>query len=114
METQTVAALLQTVQDNLPKDELLFDLADLFKIFGDATRIKILYSLFEADLCVFEIAELLSMTQSAISHQLRVLKDSKLVACRREGKAIIYSLADNHVRSIIAQGYEHITEPKSY
>ncbi len=107
-------ATMKNVRTKMPEDELLFDLADLFKIFGDATRIKILYALFEEELCVCEISQLLSMTQSAISHQLRILKDSKLVACRRDGKAIIYYLADDHVRSIIAQGYEHITEPKSY
>lgn len=105
---------LKKVKEGMPEDELLSDLADLFKIFGDSTRIKILYSLFEADLCVCEISELLCMTQSAISHQLRILKDSKLISCKRDGKAIIYYLADDHVRSIIAQGYEHITEPKSY
>ncbi len=107
-------ATMKNVRMKMPQDELLFDLADLFKIFGDATRIKILYALFEEELCVCEISQLLSMSQSAISHQLRILKDSKLVACRRDGKAIIYYLADDHVRSIIAQGYEHITEPKSY
>ena len=83
---------------------------DLFKVFGDTTRIKILYSLFESELCVCAIAELLSMTQSAISHQLKVLKNAKLVGNRREGKTIIYFLADDHVRSIIGQGYEHLTE----
>lgn len=107
-------ASLEKVREQMPEDELLFDLADLFKIFSDATRMKILYALFEEELCVCEISELLSMTQSAISHQLRILKDSKLVACRRDGKAIIYYLADDHVRSIVAQGYEHLTEPKSY
>ena len=101
---------VRTVRDGMPPDELLCDLGDLFKVFGDTTRIKILYSLFEAELCVCAIAELLSMTQSAISHQLRVLKNAKLVGNRREGKTIIYFLADDHVRSIIGQGYEHLTE----
>ena len=94
----------------MPKDELLSDLADLFKIFGDTTRIKILYALFESEMCVCAIAELLNMTQSAISHQLSVLKKNSLVSSRREGKTLIYALADDHVRSIIDQGYEHITE----
>lgn len=94
----------------LPDEEHLCDLADLFKIFGDTTRMRILYSLFEAELCVCAISELLGMTQSAISHQLRVLKDNHLVQSRREGKTIYYSLADEHVRTIIGQGYEHLTE----
>lgn len=101
---------LKAVRTQMPPDELLCDLGDLFKVFGDTTRIKILYSLFESELCVCAIAELLSMTQSAISHQLKVLKNAKLVGNRREGKTIIYFLADDHVRSIIGQGYEHLTE----
>ena len=103
---------LKDVRGKLPEDERLFDLADLFKLFGDTTRVKILYALSETELCVFEIAELLGMTQSAISHQLKVLKDAKLVDNRREGKTIIYFLADEHVREIIACGYEHIMEEK--
>ncbi len=98
------------VSTGLPSDELLCDLGDLFKVFGDTTRIKILYALLESELCVCAIAELLGMTQSAISHQLRVLKDAKLVGTRREGKTIIYFLSDDHVRSIIGQGFEHLTE----
>ncbi len=105
---------LDYAKQGMPKDELLCDLADLFKIFGDTTRMKILFSLFEEELCVREITELLGMTQSAISHQLKVLKDSKLIANRREGKTIIYFLADDHVRSIVGQGYEHITEENHY
>lgn len=104
---------LDLAKSRLPKDELLFTLADLFKIFGDTTRVKILFSLFEEELCVREITELLGMTQSAVSHQLKVLKDSKLIGNRREGKTIIYFLADNHVRSIIGQGFEHILEEKN-
>lgn len=104
------SALLQTIGPMMPKEELLCDLGDLFKIFGDTTRIRILYSLFEAELCVCAIAELLNMEQSAISHQLKILRGAKLVRCRREGKTNIYSLADGHVRSIIGEGYEHITE----
>jgi ArsR family transcriptional regulator len=103
-------AKLKTVRVQMPKDEFLCDLGDLFKVFGDTTRIRILYSLFESELCVCAIAELLSMTQSAISHQLKVLKDAKLVGNHREGKTIIYFLADDHVRSIIGQGYDHLTE----
>ncbi len=87
-----------------------FDLSELFKIFGDSTRIRILYVLFESDMCVCGIAELLGMTQSAISHQLAVLKKAKLVRYRREGKTIFYSLSDDHVRTILDQGMEHITE----
>nr|WP_330362931.1 metalloregulator ArsR/SmtB family transcription factor [[Clostridium] symbiosum] len=94
----------------MPDDDDLYDLAEIFKVFGDSTRIKILYVLFEAEMCVCDIAQLLNMTQSAISHQLRILKQSKLVKNRREGKAVFYSLADGHVRSIIDQGYEHIKE----
>ncbi len=104
---------LKTVRTEMPPDEFLCDLGDLFKVFGDTTRIKILYSLFESELCVCAIAELLSMTQSAISHQLKVLKDAKLVSNRREGKTIIYFLPDDHVRSIIGQGYEHLKEEEA-
>ena len=103
-------AVLRRVLSDLPDDELLCDLADLFKLFGDGTRIKILYALLESELCVCAIAELLNMTQSAISHQLKVLKDGNLVANRREGKTIIYFLADAHVRGIIAQGFDHLIE----
>ena len=103
-------ALVSQIRKKLPDDEKLFSLADLFKIFGDTTRVRILYALFESELCVCAISELLSMTQSATSHQLKVLKDSKLVGSRREGKTIYYFLADNHVSSIIDQGFEHITE----
>ncbi len=104
------SALIEKVHKDIPNEEMLCDLADLFKIFGDTTRMRILYSLFESELCVCAIAELLGMTQSAISHQLKVLKDSHLVANRREGKTIYYFLADEHVRSIIKQGYDHLTE----
>lgn len=103
-------ARLAEVRRMLPGEALLCDLGDLFKIFGDTTRIRILYSLFEAELCVCAIAELLNMEQSAISHQLKILRNAKLVTCRREGKTNMYSLSDEHVRSIIDQGYEHLTE----
>ena len=95
---------------DIPDIEYLFELADLFKVFGDTTRIRILYALFESELCVCDIAQLLGMTQSAISHQLRVLKQARLVRSRREGKTVYYFLADDHVRTIIGQGMEHIEE----
>ena len=91
-------------------EEELYDLAELFKVFGDSTRIRILFSLFEKEMAVCDIANDLGMTQSAISHQLRVLKANSLVKARREGKSIIYSLADEHVRSIMNQGLEHVLE----
>lgn len=102
--------LLCIVRDKLPPEDDLYDLAELFKVFGDSTRIRILFVLFEEEVCVCDLAEALHMTQSAISHQLKILKQNKLVKGRREGKSVIYSLADNHVRTIIAQGLEHIAE----
>ena len=102
--------VVEKVNQKMPEDEILYDLAELFKLFGDSTRIKILYVLFESEMCVCDIAQLLHMTQSAISHQLRALKQSKLVKYRREGKTVFYSLADGHVRTIINQGMEHISE----
>ena len=102
--------ILKRVRQDLPTDELLADLADLYRIFADTTRVKILFALFESEMCVCAIAELLQMTQSAISHQLKVLKDANLVANRREGKTIYYFLADDHVRSVIMQGFEHLLE----
>lgn len=91
-------------------EQLLFDLADFFKIFGDSTRLKILYSLFEAELNVTDLAAQLNMTTTAVSHQLKILRDSKLVQTKRNGKTITYSLADDHVKEIINDGFEHITE----
>ena len=91
-------------------EEELYDLAELFKVFGDSTRIRMLYVLFEEEMCVGDMAQVLGMTQSAISHQLKILKNSRLVKSRRDGKQIIYSLADEHVRTIIAMGREHIEE----
>jgi DNA-binding transcriptional ArsR family regulator len=102
--------LVKKVLEVMPDEEILYDLAELFKIFGDSTRIKILYVLSEAEMCVFDIARLLNLSQSAVSHQLRSLKQSKLVRYRREGKTVFYSLADNHVRTIMNQGMDHITE----
>ncbi len=102
--------IVQQVNANMPSDETLYDLADLFRIFADSTRIKILYVLFESEMCVCDIAQLLDMSQSAISHQLRTLKQSKLVKYRREGKTVFYALADGHVRTILGQGMEHVEE----
>ena len=102
--------LLKIVNDTMPEETELYDLAELFKVFGDSTRIRILFVLFEAEVCVCDLAKVLNMTQSAISHQVRILKANKLVNSRREGKSVFYSLADGHVRTIIAQGREHIEE----
>ena len=102
----TVKRLLE----EMPAEEDLYDLAELFKVFGDSTRIKILYALFAAELCVGDIAQLLGMSQTAVSHQLRVLKAGKLVKFRREGKTVFYSLADQHVVRILSQGMEHVAE----
>ncbi len=98
------------VQKKLPEEVLLKELADFYKVFGDLTRIKILCVLLESEMCVCDLAEVLGMTQSAISHQLRVLKQMKLVKNRREGKTVYYSLSDGHIQTIISQGMEHITE----
>ena len=102
--------LLEKVREIMPEEETLYDLAELYKVFGDTTRIKILYALFESEMCVCDIAQLLGISISAISHQLRILKQARLVRFRREGKTVFYSLADDHVRSILGQGMEHITE----
>ena len=102
--------LLKTVNEKMPEESERQDLADLFKVFGDFTRIRILFVLFEAEVCVCDLAEALDMTQSAISHQLKILKQARLVKSRREGKSVFYSLADGHVRTIIAQGRDHIEE----
>ena len=98
------------VKNSLPDDEMLYDLAELYKIFGDTTRVKILYILFQGEMCVQHISELLIVSQSAVSHQLRILKGARLVRVRREGKTSYYSLADDHVREIIGCGMEHIME----
>ena len=102
--------VIEQVQEEMPEEEILYDLAELFKGFGDSTRIKILYVLFQSEMCVCDIAQLLNMSQSAISHQLRVLKQAQLVKYRREGKTVFYSLADAHVNTILNQGLEHIEE----
>jgi len=102
--------LVERCINQAPDEEDLYNLAELFKVFGDSTRIKIMYVLFEEETCVCDIAEILGMTQSAISHQLKILKTNRLIKFRRDGKQIIYSLADEHVRTIIAMGREHIEE----
>lgn len=107
---QNHSEIYETIKKQTPPEEVLYDLAELFKVFGDSTRIKILFLLFESELCVCAIAELLGATQSAVSHQLKVLKVNKLVKSRRDGKTVYYSLADNHVHNIIAQGLEHVEE----
>lgn len=101
--------LVKEIKESLPKEEILFDLADFFKVFGDSTRIKIIYLLLKSEMCVCDIAEILSMSQSAISHQLRTLRDAKLVKYRKEGKTVFYSLDDDHVKNVIEQGYSHVT-----
>lgn len=102
--------LIKKVEENMPITEELFDLAELFKIFGDTTRIKILYVLFESEMCVCDIAQVLNMTVSAISHQLRILKQARLVKFRKQGKSVFYSLSDDHIKKIIDNGIEHINE----
>ncbi len=102
--------IVKKVIDEQPDDEILYDLAELFKVFGDSTRIKILYALSVSELCVGDIAQLLNLSQSSVSHQLRILKDAKLVRFRREGKVVFYALDDDHVRTIISMGMEHVEE----
>ena len=109
-ETHVHPEVLEKVNADMPEEEELYDLAELFKVFGDSTRIRILFVLFEAEVCVCDLAEALSMTQSAVSHQLKILKQSKLVKARREGRQVFYYLADDHVRTIINMGREHIEE----
>jgi len=102
--------VVKEVFEKMPKDEELFDLAELFKVFGDSTRIKILNALLVSEMCVCDIAGILNMTQSAVSHQLRNLKNARLIKNRKEGKTVFYSLADSHVVAILSQGIEHIEE----
>lgn len=102
--------IVDSVKSNMPSEENLYDVAELFKVFGDTTRIKIICALFEHEMCVCDIASLLNMSQSAISHQLRVLKQARLVKYRREGKVVYYSLDDEHVRHIFNQGLAHVSE----
>jgi len=102
--------VVQAVKKKMPDEDKLYDLAELYKVFGDSTRIRILFLLFESELCVCDIAQSLNMNQSAISHQLKILKQSRLIKNRREGKSVFYSLADDHVFTILRQGIEHIEE----
>ena len=103
---------VKRVKATFPKDEMIFDLADFYKIFGDTTRVKILYALDKSELCVCDISALLAMSVSAVSHQLRTLRESNLVRTKRQGKVIYYSLADDHVKSILECGIDHISELK--
>ena len=109
-ETKEAMPAPQPEALDMPDDEVLYELADLFRVFGDSTRIKILYALHDNELCVQDIANAVQLSQSAVSHQLRVLKDSKLVRFRREGKTVYYALDDDHVRSILSMGLDHIEE----
>ena len=104
--------VVKKVRETIPEEETLYNLAELFKVFGDGTRIKILCVLFESEMCVCDIAALINMTQSAISHQLRVLKNARLVKYRKEGKVVFYSLDDEHVKQIFEKGLIHIKELK--
>ncbi len=102
--------IVKQVTEHLPDEEQLYNLADFFKVFADSTRIKILYVLSQSEMCVCDIAQLLNATQSAVSHQLRTLKQMQLVKARRDGKTVFYSLADDHIQTILKQGMEHIME----
>lgn len=102
--------IVKKVNDEMPEEEILYDLAEFYKVFGDTTRIKILYILLKSELCVCDISQVLGVSQSAVSHQLRMLKQMKLVKYRREGKSVFYSLSDHHIELILRQGLEHISE----
>ena len=102
--------IIHQVQQKIPDEDTLYNLTELFRVFGDSTRIRILYVLLESEMCVCDIAALLGLTQSAISHQLRALKNARLVKSRREGKTVFYSLSDDHVKTIIGQGLDHVLE----
>ncbi|MEF9941799.1 MAG: metalloregulator ArsR/SmtB family transcription factor [Lachnospiraceae bacterium] len=109
-EMHVHSEIVHKVEQQMPLESKMCELAGFFKVFGDTTRIRILYTLFQSEMCVCDLAMLLQMTQSAISHQLKVLKQMKLVKNRRDGKTVFYSLADNHIQSIMNQGMEHINE----
>ena len=106
--------LVDKVNENMPDDDILCDLAELYRVFGDSTRIRILYALFESEMCVCDIAQVLGMSISAISHQLRVLKQARLVKYRREGKTVFYSLDDEHIRMVLEQGMTHLRHKRGY
>ena len=110
MEAAPAATPEVAERPDMPNEEMLYDLADLFKVFSDTTRIKILYALMESELCVADIAETVGASQSAVSHQLRILKQARLVKFQRDGKSVIYSLSDDHVHTMLAQGMSHICE----
>ena len=101
---------LEDAREGSPTEEMVYDLVELFKVFGDVTRVKIIYALLKSEMCVCDIASLLDMTQSAISHQLRVLKKARLVKFRKEGKTVFYSLDDQHIDKIFSFGLDHIKE----
>ncbi len=101
---------IEKIRENMPDEDTLIDLSELFKVFGDSTRIKILTALSCGELCVCDIGAAVGMTSSAVSHQLRILKNARLVSFRRDGKTIFYSLADDHVGTMLSQGIEHINE----
>ena len=109
-ENENEKEIVPEPAEAMPPEETLYDLAEFFKVFGDTTRIRILSALLDQELCVGDLAEMLRLTQPACSHQLRVLKNNKLVRFRREGKVVFYSLSDDHVRSIIETGLEHVLE----
>ncbi len=102
--------IVKKVNSLLPEEEILYDLAEFYKVFADSTRIKMLYILLESEMCVCDISRILGVSQSAVSHQLRMLKQMKLVKYRREGKTVYYSLSDHHIEQILSQGLEHISE----
>lgn len=102
--------IVKKVNEEMPEEEILYDLAEFYKVFGDTTRIKILYILSKSEMCVCDISQVLGVSQSAVSHQLRMLKQMKLVKYRREGKSVFYSLSDHHIELILSQGLEHISE----
>lgn len=110
ISTERHEDIIKEVKSNMPKEELLFDIAELFKVFGDSTRMKIICCLFESQMCVCDIAEIINVSQSAVSHQLRVLKQAKLVKYKKEGKEVYYSLSDKHVEIIFNMALEHIQE----
>jgi len=102
--------IVAKVRESLPDEEILYDLAELFKVFGDSTRVKIISALFESPMCVCDLAAIIGVSQSAISHQLRILKTARLVKFRREGKVVFYSLHDEHIKYIFDQAINHVTE----
>ena len=102
--------IVESVKSRMPSDEIVYDVAELFKVFGDSTRTKILTALFESETCVCDICSILGMTKSAISHQLRILRQNKLVKARKSGKEVFYSLADNHVKVIFKMAFDHVLE----